>query len=171
VRLLARRGPTYSSLVRVLITGMSGTGKSAVVTELKRRGYSAYDADDDGFTAPDSAGIWRWRLEAVRELFSSPHDDPLFFAGCSDEQREFGWDLKILLTAPESMIVERLKTRSSNTYGKTAAETARVLADMNAVEPLLRQAADVVIDTQLSLEHVTDTVLEVTDLAGAQSHR
>jgi dephospho-CoA kinase len=151
--------------VRVLITGMSGTGKSAVVKDLKRRGCLAYDADDDGFTAADSAGIWRWRLEAVRELLAIPQGRPLFFAGCSDEQREFAWDLTILLTAPEGMLIERLKTRSSNTYGKTAAEAARVLADLRTVEPLLRRVADVSIDTQLPLAEVTDTVLQVTELA------
>jgi dephospho-CoA kinase len=32
--------------MRVLLTRMSGTGKSTLVQELRRRGYSAYDADD-----------------------------------------------------------------------------------------------------------------------------
>jgi hypothetical protein len=40
--------------VNVLITGMSGTGKSAVVGELRRGGYKAYDADDHGFSEPRS---------------------------------------------------------------------------------------------------------------------
>jgi dephospho-CoA kinase len=30
---------------RILITGMSGTGKSAVIVELMRRGYRAIDLD------------------------------------------------------------------------------------------------------------------------------
>lgn len=152
----------------VLITGMSGTGKSAVVHDLKLRGHLAYDADDDALTAPDSAGVWRWRVEAVRELVSAPHDTTLFFAGCSDEQREFAWGLTILLTAPESVVVERLRTRTSNTFGKTAGEMARVMADLRAVEPLLRQAADVVVDTQLPITAVSDTVLELTEQAIAQ---
>jgi dephospho-CoA kinase len=153
--------------MQVLITGMSGTGKSALVKNLKLRGYVAYDADDDGLTAPDSDGIWRWQLQAVRELLSRPHDNPLFFAGCSDEQREFTWDLSVLLTAPEAVILERLATRSSNTYGKTAAEAARVSNDVHAVEPLLRRAADLVIDTQVSLADVTDAVLAAAELAGS----
>ncbi len=157
--------------MQVLITGMSGTGKSALVTDLKLRGYLAYDADDDGLTAPDSDGVWRWEVQAVRELLSRPHDNPLFFAGCSDEQREFAWDLSILLTAPEAVILERLATRSSNTYGKTATEAAQVLADVNVVEPLLRRSADIVIDTRLPLADVTDTVLAAAELALAESDR
>ena len=31
----------------VLITGMSGAGKSPLVRELRERGYTAYDADDE----------------------------------------------------------------------------------------------------------------------------
>jgi dephospho-CoA kinase len=38
--------------MRVLLTGMSATGKSALVRELQRRGYTAYDADDHGFSEP-----------------------------------------------------------------------------------------------------------------------
>jgi len=36
--------------MRVLITGMSGAGKSALVHELRRRGVRAFDADEDGFS-------------------------------------------------------------------------------------------------------------------------
>ena len=45
---------------RVLLTGMSGTGKSTVVAELAARGYKAVDADDP----------------ALSELVSVPVDEP-----------------------------------------------------------------------------------------------
>ena len=47
---------TYPSAMRVLLTGMSGSGKSTLVQELRRRGYAAYDADDDGFSEPRASG-------------------------------------------------------------------------------------------------------------------
>ena len=34
---------------RVLVTGMSGTGKSSVLAELSRRGYRVVDTDDPGW--------------------------------------------------------------------------------------------------------------------------
>ncbi len=66
------------------------------------------------------------------------------------------------------MATDRLRTRSSNSYGKTAPEMARVLTDLKSVEPLLREVADVVIDTQRPLSDVTDTVLKVTALGLAR---
>jgi len=34
---------------RVLVTGMSGTGKSSALAELARRGYRVVDTDDPGW--------------------------------------------------------------------------------------------------------------------------
>jgi hypothetical protein len=80
--------------MRVLVTGMSGTGKSALVHELRRRGYAAYDADEDGFSEPRARGRWRWRAELVAELLAPP-DRLLFFAGCSEEQVELPFDYRV----------------------------------------------------------------------------
>jgi shikimate kinase len=145
--------------VRVLLTGMSGTGKSSIVRELRRRGFEAYDADDDGFAEPDEGGIWRWDAPRVSALLDRAGDGLLFFAGCSEEQVEFRWDLKVLLTAPEAVILERLADRSTNSYGKSAEERARVLADLREVEPLLRASADLVIETTEPLGRVVERVL------------
>ena len=150
--------------MRVLITGMSGTGKSAVVHELRRRGWAAYDADDDGYSEPTAGGAWRWRVDALAELLAASDHRALFFAGCSDEQAEFHWDRTVLLTAPEPVILARLQDRSSNTYGKSADEQAQVLRDLRAVEPLLRRRANAVIDTTQPLSLVVQRVLDAAGL-------
>jgi broad-specificity NMP kinase len=59
---------SYGAAMRVLLTGMSGTGKSTLVRELRRRGHAAYDADDDGFSEPREDGRWGWRAELVADL-------------------------------------------------------------------------------------------------------
>lgn len=148
--------------MRVLLTGMSGTGKSSVVGELRRRGFNAYDADDDGYSEPAADGVWRWRTREVAELLAGSDDDVMFFAGCSDEQAQFHWDLKVLLTAPEAVLLERLARRATNRFGKNADERDRVLADLRDFEPLLRRSADFVIETTEPLARVTDKVLLAT---------
>jgi shikimate kinase len=156
----ASRG-AYPALMRVLLTGMSGTGKSALVHELRRRGYAAYDADEDGFSEPRADGRWCWRAELVAALLAPPPPDRLlFFAGCSEEQVELPFDYRVLLTAPGSVLVQRLRTRTSNAYGHDSVELAQVLADRAEVEPLLRRSADLVLATTTPPPQLADVLLE-----------
>ena len=95
-----------------MLTGMSGTGKSALVRELRRRGYAAYDADEDGFSEPRADGRWGWRADRVADLLGRARDGPAFFAGCSEEQVELPFNVRVLLTAPRPVLVERLRAAS-----------------------------------------------------------
>jgi broad-specificity NMP kinase len=145
--------------MHVLITGMSGTGKSSLVLELRSRGYTAYDADDDGFSEPRTEGRWGWRAAQVAELLADRQDQLLFFAGCSEEQAELPFTCRILLTAPEPVLVERLRLRTNSTYGKGEDELAQVLADRAEIEPLLRRSADLVLSTTEPPAIVVDRLL------------
>ncbi len=142
----------------VLLTGMSGTGKSALVHELRRRGYTAYDADEDGFSEPREDGRWGWRADRVADLIARDPEQPAFFAGCSEEQADLPFDLRVLLTAPSSVLVERLRAR--NGYGRDGAELSQVLGDLADVEPLLRRSADLVLTTTAPTAELADALLE-----------
>ena len=52
---------------RVLLTGMSGTGKSTVIRELAARGYKAVNGDD-GWSEEGPDGDWVWREDRVQRL-------------------------------------------------------------------------------------------------------
>jgi dephospho-CoA kinase len=147
---------------------MSGTGKSSLVRELRQRGFHSYDADDDGFTQPRSDGVWEWQVEVVRDLLDRHDGDLLFFAGCSDEQAQFRFDFKVVLTAPVEVILERLQTRNTNPFGKSQDERDRVLDDMAWVVPLLLDSADLVVDTTTTVSEVADVVVKA--VAERQSH-
>jgi broad-specificity NMP kinase len=144
--------------MRVLLTGMSGTGKSALVHELRRRGFAAHDADD-GFAEPRADGRWGWRADLVADLLAQAPDQLVFFAGCSEEQAELPFDVRVVLTAPRSVLVQRLRTRTSKAYGRDDHELAQVLADLVEVEPLLRRSADLVLTTTAPTAEMADVLL------------
>jgi shikimate kinase len=144
--------------MRVLLTGMSGTGKSALVQELRRRGYAAHDADD-GFAEARADGRWGWRADLIADLLAQAATRLLFFAGCSEEQAELPFDYRVLLTAPRAVLVQRIRTRTNNTYGQDDQELAQVLADLVEVEPLLRRSADLVLTTTAPTAEIAKVLL------------
>jgi chloramphenicol 3-O-phosphotransferase len=66
---------------RVLLTGMSGTGKSSVVRALAARGYKAVDTDD-GWSQLLPDGRQQWREHAIADLLATEDAPVLFVAGC-----------------------------------------------------------------------------------------
>ncbi len=157
---------------------MSGTGKSTVTSELAARGYKAVDADDDAFsewvqvTHDTGVGVssvngdrdWVWREDRMQDLLSTKDAEVLFVSGCAQNMGKFlpQFDHIVLLSAPAEVLVTRLATRTTNLYGKRSDEVARVLELVETVEPLLRQAAGVEIDTsRASLEEIVATLLRL----------
>ena len=151
---------------RVLITGMSGTGKSSLVTGLAGLGYKAVDTDA-GWCEPQPDGRQRWREDAIQALLATQDTDVLFVAGCEQNQVRFHsqFDRIILLSAPAHVLTQRLATRTTNTFGKSAQEHRRILADLQDIEPRLQAIADCEIDTTIPLSQVVRAILQA---AGAQ---
>jgi dephospho-CoA kinase len=162
---------------RVLITGMSGTGKSAVIQELAARGYRAHDLDTPEWSewidtdpadvlTPTPGKDWVWREDRVRALLSRPEDGTLFISGCAENMaRLFPLiDAVILLSAPVATIMERLRTRSPGSYGSVAEERRRVGDLVSTIEPLLRKSADYEIDTRRPIQATVDEILRISRL-------
>ena len=147
---------------RVLITGMSGTGKSSVVQALVARGFRAVDTDD-GWCEPLPDGRQQWRAKAVQRLLSTQDAPVLFVAGCEENQVAFHpqFDHIVLLSAPVETLVQRLDTRTGNTFGRGPQERRRVLDDLAAAEPRLRAVADHEVRTTGPLDEVVTTLLRL----------
>ena len=99
----------------------------------------------------------------MQEILSTEDSDVLFVSGCAENMPQFfpQFDLIVLLSAPASVIVERLRSRTTNQYGKQPEEVARVLRLVETVEPRLRRAAGYEIDTSTSLEEIVGTLLRL----------
>jgi hypothetical protein len=70
------------------------------------------------------------------------------------------FDYRVLLTAPRAVLIERLRTRTGNGYGRDGAERSQVLVDLAEIEPLLRRSADLVLTTTAPPATVADRLLE-----------
>lgn len=147
---------------RILVTGMSGTGKSSVIRALANLGYKAIDTDD-GWCERLPDGRQRWREDAIAALLATEDTDVLFVAGCEENQVRFHpqFDRIILLSAPANTMMQRLGARTRNPYGKTPEDLGRVIRDTQDIEPLLRQAADHEISTTLPLHDVVTGILRL----------
>jgi shikimate kinase len=169
-------------VVAVLVTGMSGTGKSTVLAELARRGFRVADTDHDGlgverWSADEQAMEQLWDEDRVDELLTE-HErahpgQPLFVGGCVSNQGRFypRFAVVVLLSAPTEVLLERLGTRTTNDFGKSDVERERILADLAAVEPLLRAGADEEIDTRAPVTDVADRLVRIALLPRRRAAR
>jgi dephospho-CoA kinase len=154
----------------VLVTGMSGTGKSAALAELARRGHRVVDTDCGDYSeeVPSSdAGSWEqlWREDRIEALLDGSDDGVLFISGCVSNQGKFYpcFDAVVLLKVPAHVILERVASRESSAFGKRDAERNRILYDLATVEPLLRAGATAEIDTRAPLDEVVDALESIAD--------
>lgn len=154
--------------MRVLITGMSGTGKSTALSELGRRGHPVVDTDSDAWsrwvTLPDGCTDWVWREDAITELLTSHQQGKLFVAGCKSNQGEFyqWFEHVALLSAPADVLLARIASRTNNLYGKSAEERAEILCYLAEIQPRLEKSATVEIDASAPLQDVVQQLEQLT---------
>jgi dephospho-CoA kinase len=144
----------------VFVTGMSGTGKSAALAQLERRGHRVVDTDYGGWTEGEPGSERLWDEDRMEALLDEHEKGVLFISGTADNQGAFypRFDAVVLLSAPAEVILERIAGRESNDFGKTDAERELILSDLATFEPLLRGGATAEIDTRAPLAEVVDAL-------------
>jgi RNase adaptor protein for sRNA GlmZ degradation len=153
-------------MAKVLVTGMSGTGKSSVLRVLADRGHRVVDTDTEEWSEWVDDG-WNWRENAIDTLLDGHAQGHLFIAGCHTNQGRFydRLDGIVLLSAPAEVLLERIETRFDNPYGKSDEERALVLRHLAEIEPRLRATATAELDATAPLAEVADRLEAIAEAA------
>jgi dephospho-CoA kinase len=152
---------------RILVTGMSGTGKSSALAELQKRGFAAVDTDRGGWTVwSENEGGYVWREDRIAELLKREGGSTLYVSGTVSNQGRFypRFDAVVLLSAPAEVLLRRIATRSSNDYGKGDEERDLIMRDLAEVEPQLRATCTHEIDATQPLDVVVAQLVAISRL-------
>jgi hypothetical protein len=167
------------------VTGVSGVGKSAVLAELRGRGYLARGVDEDGYADWVSGRTGRAEVIPVDDpdfdihAWYRAHDwvlnprrisvlsraaarcrRPVFLCGSARGDADVWplFDQVVALVADVPTIERRLAARSGD-YGKAPEELAMILGWHEGFEESYRRFGAVIADATRPLGEVTDQVL------------
>jgi adenylate kinase family enzyme len=166
------------------VTGIAGSGKSALTHNLRERGFEAYDTDDDalsrwqhiktGYIHPKSSvkshqrtdeflRQHRWNVprEFVVELAQKAESKPVFMCGVADNAAELS-DLfrKVFaLVIDDTTLEQRLLTRTNNDWGKQPHELAVSLRSNQRANELYEKLGYIIIDACRPQTVVLDDIL------------
>jgi AAA domain len=159
----------------VLVTGMSGTGKSTVLAELGERGHRVLDTDDPGWIVPVETpqGVEpMWDLERIGALLDGHRAGWLFVSGCVANQGALydRFDAVVLLSAPVEVIRARVADRA-NPFGSGPKDRAKIASDLARFEPLLRAGVDHEIRTTAPIADIVAAVERVAAGTGTRPER
>ena len=170
------------------ITGMPGSGKTAVRDELERRGFTTYDIDDGlahyynletnepvTHHMPAEARTVEWREKhawkvprsTIEKLRTEAVDKPVFLCGIVANDADDFWDLfdtVFALIIDEPTLRHRITTRTTGDYGKNEHEFASLLAWQHTAADDYRKLGAVIIDATQPLTSVVDEILAKLDL-------
>jgi broad-specificity NMP kinase len=169
----------------IYITGISGTGKSTIRHELKKRGYAAYDTDEDKFRAwynkstderakdqkawVDTDTEWRkqyWlKIERpkVEELARSADNEeqPVFLCGTTPNDNDV-WDLfdkVISLSISNQELTKRLAGRTNNDYGKHPDDLSDILGWNKDIDERMASYGAIIVNAERPLSEVVDEII------------
>lgn len=170
--------------MKVLITGIAGTGKSTIIEALNKKGVDAVDLHDvpDLFFWQDketktkvkytSVHLRNWfntvdrlcNIKKLKEIIDQY--DNIVMAGTTSggNEKEFFslFDKIILLQCNPETLVHRMKTRVNKSgYGKTKAEQEDNVEWQKEFDPLLISRGAIPINTEGDLDKVVDSIIKI----------
>lgn len=171
----------------IYITGVSGSGKSAVAEELKKRGYEAIDADNEGYNqwhnnetneivpSPGDAIVrslewftkfdWVTSIEKVTKLAKRAQYKTIFFCSTAGHEKELWklYDKVVCLEVDENTLRQRIATRTSNNFGKEPHELEEILKWHKTSSADYRKLGATIVDANHPLDQVVDDILKIAN--------
>jgi broad-specificity NMP kinase len=156
-----------------LVEGVSGTGKSSVCDELRRRGYKAINGDRELAYQGDPETGRRtgaygheyhiWDVDKVREIAANKEDEITFFRGGSRNFDKFVdlFDEVFVLDVDTETLKQRLDSRPVDDWGGNKKEKELILR----LQATKRDIPDgMIIDAARPLNEVVDAIVECIEV-------
>lgn len=171
-----RAGTSPKRIMKYLITGNAGSGKTSVSEELRQRGLAAYDADE-GFghwihkvsgdvrssrpTENRGDYYWIWSIEKVERLLRNPAPHPVFFCGLATNQALTyeSFDRIVVLACDLAIIEHRLITRNNNPFGKRPGDIDLARSTYNSLLSEIPSAKTIRVNAERPIKEVVDKIL------------
>jgi hypothetical protein len=156
-----------------LVEGVSGTGKTSVCHELRRRGYDAVNGDADlaislspgqaSVTAEDDHTNHGWDEARVRAIAANDSSPRTFFCGGSRNVAAYldVFDAVFVLEVDRATLLDRLAQREDGDWGSTPDQRDLVLRLHASGEDV---PAGIAIDATRPLSWVVGEILRLADL-------
>lgn len=170
------------------ITGIAAAGKSACKQELASRGYTAFDTDSDAFARWQNKATgyihpkhsvkpadrteeflenndWVVPRRYVQLLGKRHAGETVFLCGVAtnEEQLKDLFDKIFYLKIDEPTLLHRLKTRTTNDWGKKPSELAKTMTAFRQSLSNLSQHDYIIIDATKPVKIVADQVIKYTN--------
>jgi len=153
-----------------LVEGVSGTGKTSVCQELRRRGFHAINGDTDlayqgdPETGEPTDGVpshWHhiWHVDKVRALVADQNERVTFFCGGSRNFSKFQdlFDSVFVLEIDLDTLNRRLDQRPEDEFGAQQSERELIARLHRTKEDSPKSA--ILIDATAPLAHVVDEIV------------
>ena len=154
-----------------LVEGVSGAGKTTVGEELAKLGYKVIDGDEElaSFADPDTGlptdsrtyRYWIWNKEKFENALKNTHEDIVFICGGAINKPDFIHHFTKVFTLhiDDETLKHRLKTRTTNDYGKKPEELAFQLRMNQIAVQHSKETGTVLVDATQSLKSVIEHIL------------
>ena len=171
---------------KIFVTGIAGTGKSTIANELRNKGMQVIDLDHvpglcswvnlktnekidiSNASNPNNDFIdqhdYKCDIGVLKGMLNQLDDTVVVFGSVGDNSELLPlFDKTFLLQCSPKVLIERLKTRNTNNFGKDQAVQQRMLDWSKIFDKLMLTAGAISINTDVPLKTVVSKLVDKID--------